>query len=154
MPLKDVVKVNRKTFFNPTSWLGYSMLKSQFSTTWSVLRNLYAIPTVNREETFEQAMKRFGLTGDQVDQTAKTFLIYSIIFIICGVFTIGFSGYLLFHHASWSGCIIGIATTAVFFAYAFRYSFWRFEIKHRKLGCTFDEWLHGQPSNSERGPQP
>ncbi len=149
MPLKDTVKVSRKTFFNPSGWLGYEMLKTQFKISWSVIKNLYTPPAAGRTETFEQATERFNLTDKQVESISKKFLEYTIIFVICGILTFLFSAYLLFRHASFAGLIIGIATTAVFFAYAFRYSFWRFEIKHRRLGCTFEEWWNGKPMNKE-----
>jgi len=149
MPLKDVVKVSRKTFFNPSGWLGYDMLKSQFRISWSVIKNLYSPPSLTREETFEQATQRFKLADEQVQSVSRNFLIYSIAFAVFGLATMLFSVYLLFHHGTFAGFMIGVATTAVFLAYAFRYSFWRFEIKHRKLGCTFEEWLRGKPLKKE-----
>ncbi len=154
MPLKDVVKVSRKTFFNPSGWLGYDMLKTQFTTSWAVLKNLYTVPgttPVTQAETFEQAAERFKLSDEQLSKTAFNFLIYSSIFVVCAVITVIFSIYLLVHHATFAGFVLGLATTAVFGAYAFRFSFWRFQIKHRKLGCTFQEWLSGKPSTHDEG---
>lgn len=149
MALKDALKVSRKTFFNPTGWLGYDMLKTQFSTNWQIIKNLYSPAETGRQETFEQAKQRFNLTDQQVDQISRNFKLYILIFMTCGLITILFSFYLLFFLGAFAGFILGIVTSTVFFAFAFRYSFWRFEMKHRKLGCTFDEWLRGKPSSSE-----
>ncbi len=147
MPLKDVFKVNRKTFINPTGWLGYDSLKSQFKTSWQVIKDLYSPPPAGTPETFDEAQQRFNLSNEQIEHISKTFLSYTFLFVGCGSATILFSIYLLFGYGTLSGFILGIATAAVFFAFAFRYSFLRFQIKHRKLGCTFQEWLRGKPSN-------
>lgn len=145
MPLKDVVKVSRKTFFNPTAWLGYDLLKAQFKISWDLIKSLFVMPIATREETFDQAVQRFKLTDKQLLEISKNFLIYTLVFVSCAIITLIFSFYLLVQHGSFAGLLIGIAATAVFLAYAFRYSFWRFQIKQRKLGCTFDEWLHNKP---------
>lgn len=148
MALKDGLKVTRKTFFNPTGWLGYDMLKAQFSTNWQIIRNLYSPPVATRKETFEQASQRFDLTEDKIQEISKNFRLYVTIFVASGSVTLLFAFYLLFVHGTFAGLILGIATSAVFFAFAFRYSFWRFEIINRKLGCTFDEWWQGRLSSS------
>ena len=145
MPLKDAVKVSRKTFFNPAGWLGYDMLKTQFRVTWDLIKTLFTVPIAQREETFDQAVTRFKLTDQQLNNISRNFLIYSAIFVACGILTVTFAFYLLIHHGTFAGLLLGIAAAAVFFTYAFRYSFWRFQIKNRRLGCTFDEWLHNKP---------
>jgi|SRR5579872_2369813 len=150
MPLKDALKVSRKTFFNPSGWLGYGMLKNQFSMSWQMTKGLFTTPVPGREETFEQAKERFNLTDEQLNEISKNFLIYVVIFTTCGAVTLLFSLYLLFFHGTFAGFLLGISTTAVFLSYAFRYSFWRFEVKHRKLGCTFEEWMQGKPKEDTR----
>ena len=147
--VKDVFKVSRKTFFNPSGWLGYGMLKAQFVSSWRILKSIFTLPVPTRTETFSEAATRFNLTEEQIQKTASNFFLYSLILTVCGVITIGFSVYLLFHHGTFAGFILGMATTALFFAYAFRFSFWRFQIQQRKLGCTFKEWLSGKANNHE-----
>ncbi len=148
MALKDVVKISRKTFFNPTGWLGYDSLGAQFRSSWQILKDMFTTPTAGNTETFEQAQQRFNLTEEQIQHISKQFSLFTYILVACGVMTILFSFYLLFRGV-FSGFLIGVATTAVFCAYAFRYSFWRFEIIHRKLGCTFNEWWTGKVSPHE-----
>jgi len=145
MPLKDAVKISRKTFFNPTGWFGYEMLATQSRIIWNLVKGLFVLPETGRTETFEQATERFKLSDEQINEMSRNFRIYTIIFTACGVITLLFSFYLLVFQGTFAGLLIGLATAAVFFAYAFRYSFWRFEITHRKLGATFQEWLHDKP---------
>ncbi len=88
-------------------------------------------------------MKRLKLNEEDIEQTGQSYLLFALIFMFCGLFALIFSFYLLFHHVSISGFVIGIAVSAMFLTQAFRYHFWFFQIKHRKLGCTFQEWLQG-----------
>ena len=37
--------------------------------------------------------------------------------------------------------ILSLVLSFVSLALAFRYHFWHFQIKHRKLGCSFQEWF-------------
>ncbi|HSW93797.1 MAG TPA: hypothetical protein VLJ15_05500 [Gammaproteobacteria bacterium] len=145
MPLKDAVKISRKTFLNPTGWFGYDLLANQTRIFWDLMKSLFVLPVAGRAETFEGARERFKLTDEKLNELAQNFRLFALIFAACGSLTLLFSFYLLFAHGSFAGWLIGLATAAVFFAYGFRYSFWRFQIIHRKLGCTFQEWLHNKP---------
>lgn len=145
MPLKDAVKITRKTFLNPTGWFGYDLLANQTRIFWSLMKSLFVLPVAGRAETFDEARERFKLTDEKLNELSQNFRLFTLIFSACGIITLIFSFYLLFAYGTFAGCMIGLATVAVFFAYAFRYSFWRFQIVHRKLGCTFQEWLHNKP---------
>ncbi|MEO8402302.1 MAG: type IVB secretion system protein IcmV [Gammaproteobacteria bacterium] len=150
MALKDVVKVSRKTFFNPRGWLGYDMLALQFKTSWRILKNLFTPATPQRTETFEEAMIRMNLTEDDIKTTSYRYLIFSGLFVVLGIIATGISFYFLIHHGAISGWILGLVSATLLFTYAFRYHFWHFQIKHRKLGCTFDEWWQGKINDQER----
>ena len=145
MPLKDVVKVSRKTFFDPRGWAGYDLLRAQFVITWGILKNLFSPAAPTREETFEEAVKRLHLSEEAIQQTSRNYLIFSYVFVLCGLGTLGFSFHLLLNHGTAAGWILGLLSTALFFVFSFRYHFWHFQIKHRKLGCTFAEWRQGKP---------
>ena len=145
MSLKDAVKVSRKTFFNPRGWSGYDFIKLQFRTTWDIIKDAVSPQEVGRQETFDEAMKRLELTEEDIQKSQNNYLLFASLFVLCGVLTLVFSFYLIFHHKTFSGMILGFVTSTLFFVYAFRYHFWYFQIKHRKLGCTIDDWLHGKP---------
>lgn len=143
MAVKDFLKVSRKTFFDPAGWLGYRELKQNTQSTWQVLRELFvAAPETTAEEsiTFEEAMKRHNLTPDAVNEIEKDYLFYAILFLALGVFSILFGFYLLFIQRTFIGLLLSIAVASLFGSQAFRYHFWYFQIKRRKLGATFEEW--------------
>lgn len=149
MALKDVLKVSRKTFFDPRGWLGFDTLKTSSLGLWAILKGLFSIAEPTRRETFAEAMQRLQLTEDDLQKTSQRYFSLTAIFIFLGVVTLLTSFYFLFHHETVAGWILAIATASIFFSQAFRYHFWFFQIKHRKLGCTLKEWWRGKPDNRE-----
>jgi intracellular multiplication protein IcmV len=145
MAIKDVFKVNRKTFFNPRGWIGYDELANQTQNIWDILKNLIAPAKPQRKESFTEAMQRLNLTEADLKEKSQTFINYTIGFILLGFCSFIFSFYYLLHHHTIAGFLIGLAVTILFATQAFRFHFWHFQIKHRKLGCTFAEWRNGKP---------
>lgn len=143
--LKNVFKITRKTFFNPSAWIGLNGLVDQFRTTWSVIKNLFTIRKPERQETFEQAMQRFNLTEQDVVQIKSRYLYYSLLFLSLAGVVFLYAFYLLILKDTFAGWMLGMAVSTLLLANAFRYNFWFFQIKHKKLGCTFDEWWRGKP---------
>ena len=69
-------------------------------------------------------------------------------FLRTSLWRVFFSLYLLFSGFLLS-CLLAIAVSILSLSQAFRYHFWYFQIKHRKLGCTFEEWREGKPRSAE-----
>lgn len=140
MAIRDMFKISRKTFLNPTGWIDYDNLKFRTQTMWDVLKGLFTIETADRVETFEQSMQRQGLSEAAVEQLKKTYQLYTVIFFICGLLLFFYSFYLLFGPHTLAGFLIGVAGSGVFFSQAFRFDFWVMQMTQRKLGMTFDDW--------------
>ena len=152
MALKQIFKISRRTFFNPLGWIGYDTLSASSQTVFGMLKATFSPPAAQHTETFESAMTRLKLTEADIQATAKKYLMFVIIFVGFGVFAFLASFYFLFYHATLAGWMLAMASAALFFVQAFRYHFWFFQIKHRKLGCTFEEWRRGK-TNPPRDPQ-
>jgi intracellular multiplication protein IcmV len=140
MAIKDIFKVSRKTFINPSGWLGYTELKSSTTTAWELMRGLFYTPKDVNPETFEEAMTRLNLTEEDIKQQSVRYFNFAVLFITLAVVSFLFAFYLLFVEHTFAGCLLGLAVTALFGSQAFRYHFWYFQIQRRKLGCTFEEW--------------
>ena len=140
MAIKDVFKVSRKTFINPSAWLGIPEIKDHTRTIWQLVRGLFVAPQAVYNETFEEALVRMKLTEEDIKNQAESFFIYSVVFATLCVVSFVFAFYLLFVDRSFSGCLLGMAVTALFGAQAVRYNFWVFQIQQRRLGCTLEEW--------------
>ncbi|RDI41686.1 type IVB secretion system protein IcmV [Aquicella lusitana] len=148
MAIWRIFKVSRKTFVDPGSWVGSDSIKEQNQTIWSILKDIFVSPEAPvKKETFEEAAKRLELTEEDIKQARANYYFYAILFAVLGAATALFSLYLLFFHLSFYGLLLAAAASGLFFAQAFRFHFWYFQIKHRKLGCTFDEWWSGKPSD-------
>lgn len=138
--LRDTLKFSRKTFFNPSGWLDVAYLKNQNRTIWGILKSLFTSEKPNREESFEEAIKRLGLTEEEVVSTQKTYRLYALFFVCLTLALFIYAFYLLFYHGTLAGWLLALATSALFAGQAFRYDFWSYQMRRRRLGVTFKEW--------------
>ena len=146
MPVKDVLKVNRKTFINPRGWLGYDLLKEQTVFLYTTIRSLFATqPIAGQAETFEEAQTRLNLTDADIKSIGENYLLYAIFYAAFAVIILGFSIYFIYL-GSFAAFVLGLALSIFLVAQAFRSHFWHFQIKYRKLGCTIQEWRNGKPN--------
>lgn len=155
MAIKDIFTINRRTFFDPRAWLNYDELKRQTLYLYDLIKPIFAKPTPPEiTETFEEAVKRQELTEEDVLEAKKIYFFYALLFFILGIFSFLFGFYLLIVHYSIAGWFLSFAITGLFLAQAFRFHFWYFQIKFRKLGCTFAEWRRGKPFSSDEETPP
>lgn len=140
MAIRDIFKVTRKTFVNPSAWIDYESLRFQNRTIYDALKNIFTTQQPMREESFEQAMKRLGMTEEDVQYGATNYRLFAMVFLIIGLLIMFYSFYLLFQHAAFLGWLLGLSAAALFFAQAFKYDFWSLQMRRRKLGLTFTDW--------------
>lgn len=140
MAIRDVFKINRKTFLNPSGWIDYESLRNQNLTIKDALSSLFTVPKPGTEETFEQAKKRLGLTEKDVVDGAKRYRRYAITFLVLGLLVFVYSFFILFHYGTLNGWLLGIAVSGLLLAQAFRFDFWSYQMRIRRLGVTFKEW--------------
>ena len=130
-------------FFDVPRWVNAKQYVETNKTLFTKVKDTFRIAQPTREETFEAAMHRLKLTEQDLkeripaNQRALTILL-SFIVVLC---LYGF--YLMFTGAIAGTCVI-LAVIALSSVRAFQYSFWNFQIKNRKLGCSFKEWMSGK----------
>ncbi len=144
MAIKDVFKISRKTFFNPAAWLGLNELSAYNRVIGSTLKTTFTKDEAHRTETFEQALKRLNVSEAEIQENAKRYKAYALFFLALSLLTFLVGFYYLFEFGTFSGWVLAMSVTLLFGAHAFRFDFWHFQIKHRKLGCTVQEWWRGQ----------
>jgi len=93
-----------------------------------------------REETFEEAVTRLQLTEEDIQKRKKQFLNLAISFGVFAFVVLCYTVYLFWNGHILAG-ILGVAVTIMILTQVFRYHFWHFQMKKRKLGCTLKEWL-------------
>lgn len=152
MALRDLFKVSRKTFFNPSAWVDYGAIKEQNRTIYSSIRNLFRPAQADREETFEQALTRLNLTENDIAETHKAYRRYAVLFFFITLLVFIYSFFLLFRYGAIFDFLIGLSVTALLAVQAFRYDFWALQIRKRTLGLTFQDWkkeILGEKEKSE-----
>ncbi len=145
MAIRDAFKITRKTFFNPLGWLNYNEIKSYTKIIWANLRGISTVPEAERTETFNQAMQRFGATDADIKQLSETYLLYTIFLVIFAALAFAGAFVFLIAYGKLAAFILALVCSGILLCYAFRFHFWHFQIKHRKLGCTLAEWWRGSP---------
>lgn len=140
MAVSDIFKISRKTFFDPKSWADTRSIVDQNRTIFAVLKAIFTPAKPERQETFEEAMKRQGLTEDQVLPLASTYRLYALIFLACAIVSFAYAFYLLFRYHHLLAFGLSLSVMAFFLAQVFRYDFWSLQLRSRKLGLTFRDW--------------
>lgn len=130
-----------KTFL-PIGWLGGEIqgAKDFNRSVVNTVKTILTKETPQRQESFEQALARLGLTKAEAAKTASRYQIYAFVFLGLGVLLFAYSFYLLFAHFTIAGLLIGLAATAYCLAQAFRFDFWSYQIRVQRLGVSFKEW--------------
>lgn len=129
-----------KPFINVPKWIGYSQLKTSTRGIKDIVKGLFIPAQPTRQEAFAEAIVRLGLTEADIEQRKKEFSRLQWTFLIIGLVIFSYGIY-LFSEGSFKGGIASVAITLVPLAQAFRYHFWLFQLRQRKLGCTFREVL-------------
>lgn len=93
------------------------------------------------DETFEQALTRLGLSEEELGRVCRTFRNLTILNCGLGLLALIYGFWLSFHQNLMGFCM-SLAVVFLFASIAFKYHFWVFQIKTRKLGCTLKEWFH------------
>lgn len=132
-------------FFDFPRWVNAKQYVETNKTLYTRVKDTFRIAQPTREESFEAAMQRLNLTEQDLkdrvsaNQRALTILL-SFIVALC---LYGF--YLMFTGAI-AGTFVILAVIVLSSVRAFQYSFWNFQIKHKKLGCSLREWRSGKIS--------
>lgn len=141
MAMKDILKISRKTFFNPRAWIGYDFLRDQTRVIWTFVRDVTLTPSQPvRTETFEEAMQRLNIQENELELIKRRYWTYAVLFLGLAVVDFLYGIYLLFNHYAFLGFVLASAVCALLLTQAFKYHFWYFQVKNRHLGYSFQEW--------------
>lgn len=142
MGFKKTVKKGLLSGLNPMRWVGYEQISGNAKTIKDLVNGLIRKPAKNatHEETFEECLHRFNLTEADVKKRMKNAFRIVIFCLSLSVAMIGYTIYLFVQGLPLSAFVC-IILTLVLLAYAFREHFNYFQMKQRRLGCTFKEWF-------------
>ena len=129
-----------KRIINVRSWIDWDRMKSLTLYLWMGIKKLFVPQKAKSTESFDSAMKRLKLTEKDILERQAGLLRLTLLMLFCAVLLFIYTLYLLVT-GGFKGSIISSIVMAVALVLAFRYHFWYFQIKKRKLGCSIHEWL-------------
>ena len=141
MGFKKVVKKGFGSGLNPKKWIGYGALKADTITLTKIFKGVFKRSKTERKETFDQAIKRFNLTEEDIQKRIKSAKELVMIFL-------GFGGLLVVYalyqwiQGRMMGGFVCLILSFLTFAYAFREHFNMFQMRNRRLGCSYSEWFN------------
>lgn len=130
-----------KTFFDLPSWLGIKQFKDTNKTLGAYLKESYTVKQATRRETFDEALQRMRVSPESLAMIVKSNARNFCVMVIFALFLVVYGAYLLFL-GHWGATLLDTVVVGFVLVRAFQFSFWNFQIKQRRLGCTFKEWLH------------
>jgi intracellular multiplication protein IcmV len=138
---RTVIVGTAKSAVNVPGWIGLRGIKENAKGLWSGIKVLL-LPSKNiaGEETFAQAVERMNLTEEDLANRSRHLGHHAIIYLFFAILCFSYAIYLLIDIKILSSMLV-VLITAFFVLKAYISFFWRFQIRQRKLGCTFKEWL-------------
>ncbi len=128
-----------RQMFNVSGWMGMSNLTQSASDIVKSFKDLSLTREAARRETFDEAMQRLGMKEADVLLRIRQCYYTAWFYVACSLLLFAYAIYLITLHI-FLGAIITLILTLLAGALAYRESFWYFQMKVRKLGCTFKEY--------------
>jgi intracellular multiplication protein IcmV len=138
-----------KPAVNVKAWMGWDIIKSSSIYVYNLGKSLVVPQKAESSESFEEALARLNLTEADLKTRQQEFMQLFVIYAAIGVAIILYCLY-LFYTLSFMGGLLSLVVASLSFALAFRYHFWVFQIKQRKLGCSVQEWWHSKFDDSNK----
>lgn len=124
---------------NIRGWLDFERVRSFTLYLLNGLKRLFVPQPQGADKPFEAVVKKMQLTEEDLILKQRALKRLSILMVTIAVIVESYALYLLFN-AYFSAAILSVVVGMLALVLAFRYHFWYFQIKQRKLGCTLLEW--------------
>lgn len=131
-----------KTKNTLSDWMGVGILVGVFKMAQDIFIAVF-MPGRGEQpikETYEEAIVRLKLTEADIEERKKMFLTQVVLYLSAGFAVLGYAVWLAFQ-GHLTAMAIAFLVAVLSLAYAFRSHFWLFQMKQKKLGCTFKEYL-------------
>jgi len=139
-------KVTGRLFdFRVDKWVGYEDLKSGAQNLGGFIQDRFSPEKPTRLETFNEACERLELQNEDLNKKMMEFKGLFVFFLFVATFLFGYAVYMATEKA-YAATLISFSLTIYALSMSFRYSFWAFQLKHKKLGCSVREWFDSKIS--------
>jgi intracellular multiplication protein IcmV len=126
--------------FRVDQWLNLKMIKDNTLFYARETKELFTIDKSDSTENFEEATTRLRLTEDFIKNQTKRYFYLTCLFLVSAGLILAYGVYIALQGNIMGGCIC-FCLTVYALSCAFRFHFWYFQMKRKKLGCSIQEWL-------------
>jgi intracellular multiplication protein IcmV len=125
---------------NLKGWLGFNQIKKSSMQTKDMLVKTFTVQQSVEKKTFAEAMRDLNLTENDLEKKSITLQRLTNIYLIisCCIFLYSLA---LAYNGLFYQFIVGLSLTVLSLANCFKYSYFRFQIRHKKLGISLKEWF-------------
>ncbi|MFI4957375.1 MAG: type IVB secretion system protein IcmV [Gammaproteobacteria bacterium] len=131
-----------KTKNTLSDWMGINILVDMFKMSKNIFIAVFmpgkGVKPIH--ETYEEAVVRLKLSEADLEERKKMFMTQMILYLCAGFAVLGYAVWLAFH-GYFTAMGIAFLVALLSMSYAFRSHFWLFQMRQKKLGCTFKEYL-------------
>lgn len=130
-----------RSVFNVPRWVGWDDLRRNAANISTLCRHLFRYKaSVAYRESFEEAVARMGLSEEDIMGLARAFQRRAWLFLTVFFLSLLYHAVLIYYHR-WEAAIVMLSIDFMVWAFWFREHFWYTQIKQRRLGLSFKEWL-------------
>ncbi len=141
MAKKKGFKFFTRSIFNVPRWIGWESLRNNASSIGQMYRSLFKMPMEpGISESFEEAVVRLNLSEKDILAAEKAYQYKARFYLVLILIALGYHVYLI-KQAYWSASFVMISFDLMLLSFYFRESFWLTQIRQRRLGLSFKEWL-------------
>jgi len=141
MGIGSYLKNTAKDNVNVKGWSSWITVKDNAKTITGILKDVKTEaekPVV--KATFAETVKKFGLSESDLNARMKSYFRVAVLCAILGLAAFCWTIFLL-SKLMFLSSLMALSLSALMFAYAFREHFYYFQIKQKRLDCTFSEWF-------------
>jgi len=137
---KSSTKSYLSRIFKVREWSDWNRVRAGGKSIEDGVKDLFVLKTTQSVETFDEAQRRMKLTDENLAVRARALFNWSVVTLVLSILLLVYALY-HFVYGSFHAGILVLALMCLSLALSFRYSFWYFQIKSRKLGCSFQDWF-------------
>jgi intracellular multiplication protein IcmV len=141
--VRSAARGTMRTVADLPTWFSVDYLKDSNRALHGLVKSTFARSDRASNEAFSQAMVRMGVTEADLGERLKQYRLYFLMLAGFGVLILFYALYVLFF-GEFMPFVISLIVSSLAFIRALQYHFWGFQIKHRKLGCSLNEWRSGK----------
>jgi intracellular multiplication protein IcmV len=129
-------------------WMSLDYLNETAERFKILMMDIVVPQKATHSETFEEAMVRLELTEEDLVQRQLEFRRLFYFFFIISFIIVGYGLYLAFTSSLIPALIcFGLAIYSL--SQAFRFHFWLFQLRERRLGCSIKDWINSRLTNEQ-----